>query len=65
MALSRKNEWKLAKVVEIRYADGQEKPDDPEIMKDEEGEPKKTAKYDYYINYVGQERRNDRWVHED
>ena len=65
MALSRKNEWKLAKVVEIRYADGQKLPEEPENGKSEEGPPQKTAKYDYYINYVGQERRNDRWVSEE
>ena len=37
MALSRKNEWKLAKVVEIRYADGHEVPEEPENAKNEEG----------------------------
>lgn len=65
MALSRNNDWKLAKVVEIRYADGHKKSEEVENQKEEEGAPKKTAKYDYYINYVGQERRNDRWVTEE
>ena len=51
--------------MEIRYADGHKKPEESENEKIEEGPPKKTAKYDYYINYVGQERRNDRWICEE
>ena len=52
LALSRTNQWKLARVVEIRYADGSKKPEKEEGKVEEESKSK-PAKYEYYINYAG------------
>jgi trimethylamine:corrinoid methyltransferase-like protein len=62
-------EWKLAVIKEVRKA----KNDDEEDFKFDTTEESKlkhfggdeNMKFEYYISYVGLQRRNDRWVEED
>lgn len=61
------SEWKLAKVIEIRKVGDfgeeivkEEAVDLDEKFKGLEVDPK--IQYEYYINYIGVQRRNDRWV---
>ena len=59
--------WNLGKILDVRrmYESRENKEpweyDDDEEMVDESGK----AKYKYYINYMGLQRRNDRWIPED
>ena len=64
--------WKVAEVIEIRKA---RDPNDleysfsyglqPSLENQNEEESKEHVKVEYYVSYLGIDRRNDRWVTED
>lgn len=56
-------EWQLAKIVDVRLARGAPPVLDATSMEGVEEERK--LQFDYYVHYVGLQRRNDRWASEE
>ena len=73
LALDRDGTWKAARIMEVRkrvYIDSDDEPvEHDEKPKEDKNEPKENGdshhrakEFEYYVNYLELERRNDRWL---